>query len=135
MPEFYRKLQVTFSKAEIQVILAARARSLVLTRKDVKCVELEQVQHVEGEATVTLLIGNKPVAVPMRDKLIEARAELIDYVTKGPRPATVDGTAVKVFPHTPSELVSAIRKLTDYIEGRKPIGRNPKLFRLRNRKK
>jgi len=57
MPEVYRKLEVHFSKAEIQAILAERARSLVLTRKDVKCVELEIVKHVEGEAVVTLTIG------------------------------------------------------------------------------
>jgi hypothetical protein len=34
-------------------------RALVLTRKDVKRVELETVAHVEGGATVTLLIGTK----------------------------------------------------------------------------
>jgi len=57
MPEVYRKLEVHFSKAEIQAILAERARVLVLTRKDVKRVELEIVKHVEGEAVVTLTIG------------------------------------------------------------------------------
>ena len=61
MPEVNRKLQVTFSKAEIQAILSERARALVLTRKDIKRVELETVAHVEGGATVTLLIGTKEV--------------------------------------------------------------------------
>lgn len=63
MPEVHRKLQVTFSKAEIQAILAERARALVLTRKDVKRkrIELETVAHVEGEAIVTLLIGDKEI--------------------------------------------------------------------------
>jgi hypothetical protein len=61
MPEVYRKLEVVFSKAEIQAILSERARALVLTRKDVKRVELETVAHVEGEATVTLLIGEKEI--------------------------------------------------------------------------
>jgi hypothetical protein len=61
MPEIHRKLQVTFSKAEIQAILIERARALVLTRKDVKRVELDMVEHVEGEATVTLLIGEKEI--------------------------------------------------------------------------
>lgn len=41
MPKIHRKLEVTFSKAEIQAILAERARALVLTRKDVKRVELD----------------------------------------------------------------------------------------------
>jgi hypothetical protein len=62
MPEVHRKLTVTFSKAEIQAILAERARALVLTRKDVKRIELETVAHVEGEAIVTLLIGNKEIS-------------------------------------------------------------------------
>ena len=61
MPEVYRKLQVHFHPDEIRAILAERARALVLTRKDVKRVELEQVQHVEGEAIVTLLIGNEKI--------------------------------------------------------------------------
>jgi hypothetical protein len=60
MPEIYRKLEVHFSKAEIQAILAKRARALV-TRKDVKCVELEIVKHVEGEAIVTLTIGHEEI--------------------------------------------------------------------------
>lgn len=61
VPEVHRKLQVTFSKAEIQAILSERARALVITRKDVKRVELETVAHVEGEAIVTLLIGTKEI--------------------------------------------------------------------------
>ncbi|MBN9007158.1 MAG: hypothetical protein J0H40_17305 [Rhizobiales bacterium] len=61
MPEVHRKLEVTFSKAEIQAILAEKARALVLKRRDVNRVELKQVQHVEGEAVVTLVIGNKVV--------------------------------------------------------------------------
>jgi len=61
MPEIYRKLEVHFSKAEIQAILAERARALVLTRADVKRLELETVAHVEGEAIVTLLIGTKEI--------------------------------------------------------------------------
>jgi hypothetical protein len=60
MPTINRKLQVTFSKAEIQAILAERARALVLTRKDVKRIELEQVAHVEGEAIVTMVIDGHP---------------------------------------------------------------------------
>jgi hypothetical protein len=59
MPTVCRKLQVTFSKAEIQAILAERAKALVLTRKNVKRIELETVAHVEGEAIVTLVIGEK----------------------------------------------------------------------------
>lgn len=42
---------VTFSKAEIQEILAERARAVVLTRKEIKRIELEKVCHVEGEAS------------------------------------------------------------------------------------
>ena len=61
MPEVYRKFEVAFSKAEIQAILSERARTLVLTRKDIKRVELETVAHVEGGATVTLLIGSKEI--------------------------------------------------------------------------
>ena len=82
MPEVNRKLEVTFSKDEIKAILAKHARALVLTRKDVACVELEQVQHVEGEATVTLIVGNKPVEVPLRDRLINAREKMIAEVHK-----------------------------------------------------
>lgn len=58
MPEIHRKLQVTFSKDEIKAILAAKARSLVLSRREHKHIELEMVEHVEGEAIVTLLIGD-----------------------------------------------------------------------------
>ncbi|WLA74192.1 hypothetical protein QIH77_02850 [Bradyrhizobium diazoefficiens] len=61
VPEIHRKLEVQFSKAEIEAILAERSRALVLSRRDVKRIELEQVQHVEGEAVVTLVIGNKEV--------------------------------------------------------------------------
>jgi hypothetical protein len=61
MPEVYRKLQVHFSKDEIKAILAERASRLVLSSNEVKRVELEMVEHVEGEAVVTLLIGNKKV--------------------------------------------------------------------------
>ena len=61
MPEVYRKFDVVFSKDEIKAILAERARRLVLERKDVKRVEIETVSHVEGEAIVTLLIGNKEI--------------------------------------------------------------------------
>jgi hypothetical protein len=61
MPEIYRKLAVVFAKAEIEELLAERARALVLTRKDLKRVELETVAHVEGAATVTLLIGDKEI--------------------------------------------------------------------------
>lgn len=96
MPEIHRKLQVTFSKAEIKAILAEKARALVLDRKDGKRVELDMVEHVEGEATVTLIIGNKTVAVPMRDKLIEAR----------------------------DELICEAGKLAAYIDGRQPIPKN-----------
>jgi hypothetical protein len=62
MPEVYRKFDVVFSKDEIKAILSERVRALVLTRKDVKRVELETVAHVEGEAIVTLLIGHKDIA-------------------------------------------------------------------------
>jgi hypothetical protein len=61
MPEVYRKFAVVFAKAEIEAILSERARALVLTRKDVKRVELETVAHVEGSATVTLSIGTKEI--------------------------------------------------------------------------
>ena len=61
MPEVYRKLQIHFSAAEIKAILSERARTLILTRKDVKRIELEQVEHVEGEAVVTLLIADKEI--------------------------------------------------------------------------
>jgi hypothetical protein len=57
MPEVYRKLEVHFSKAEIQAILAERAREIVLSRKENKRVEMEVVKHVEGEAIVVLTIG------------------------------------------------------------------------------
>jgi hypothetical protein len=40
---------------------AEKARALVLKRRDVNRIELEQVQHVEGEAVATLVIGNKDV--------------------------------------------------------------------------
>jgi hypothetical protein len=61
MPEIYRKFAIAFAKAEIEAILSERARALVLTRKDIKRVELETVAHVEGGATVTLLIGTKEI--------------------------------------------------------------------------
>jgi hypothetical protein len=61
MPEVFRKFAVVFAKAEIEAILSERARALVLTRKDVKRVELDTVAHVEGAATVTLLIGDKEI--------------------------------------------------------------------------
>jgi hypothetical protein len=57
MPEIYRKLEVHFSKAEIQSILAKHARATVLSRKENKHVEMEIVKHVEGEAIVVLTIG------------------------------------------------------------------------------
>jgi hypothetical protein len=63
MPEVYRKCKfaVAFAKREIEAILSERARALVLRRKDVKRVELQTVAHVEGSATVTLLIGNREI--------------------------------------------------------------------------
>lgn len=60
MPEVHRKLQVTFSKDEIKAILAKKARALVLSRWEHKHIELEMVEHVEGEAIVTLLVGEQP---------------------------------------------------------------------------
>jgi hypothetical protein len=63
MPEIYRKFEVHFHNDEIRAILAERARAIVLSRKDIKRVEMERVAHVEGEAIVTLLIGNKDIKV------------------------------------------------------------------------
>jgi hypothetical protein len=60
MPEIYRKFDVHFSREEIKAILSERAKAMVLSRKDIKRVELDVVQHVEGEAIVTLIIGNYP---------------------------------------------------------------------------
>lgn len=60
MPEVHRKLRVTFSKDEIKAILSEKARALVLSRREYKHIELEMVEHVEGEAIVTLLIGDRP---------------------------------------------------------------------------
>lgn len=59
MPEVHRKLQVTFSRDEIKAILAENARALILSRREHKHIELEMVEHVEGEAIVTLLVGDK----------------------------------------------------------------------------
>lgn len=100
MVEVVRQLRVEFSKDEIQGILAERAKALVLDSKEIACVELEQTLDVEGSATVVLIVGNKPVDVPERDKLLNARKALLDEV----------------------------KSLTDQIDGRKPVDREiPKL--------
>lgn len=57
MVEVYRKLEVHFSKAEIQLMLADRAQEIVLSRKKNKGAELLTVKHVEGEAIVVLTLG------------------------------------------------------------------------------
>jgi len=105
MAEVTRQLRITFSKKEIKDILSKRAKALVLERKEVPCVELTQVLDVEGEATVVLIVGDKPIEIPLRDKLIDARAALLDEVNS----------------------------LTDQIEDRKPFGLT--IPRLQKRKK
>jgi hypothetical protein len=105
MPEISRQLIVTFSKNEIRDILSDRARALVLKRKDVNRVELQQVAHVEGEAAVTLIVGNKDIEVSVRDHLITARDKLLEEA----------------------------QKLADYIDGLAPI--DPKVFRVPKVKK
>jgi hypothetical protein len=95
MAEVVRQLRVTFSTEEIKSILSERAKAIVLERKDLPCVEMARVEDVAGEATVILIVGNKPIEAPLRDKLIDARAALLHEV----------------------------KNLTDQIEGRKPFGR------------
>ncbi len=80
MPEITRQLRITFSKDEIKEILAERAKALVLKRKEVPCVELTQVEDLQGEATVVLIVGNKPIDTTDRDKLINARDALLAEV-------------------------------------------------------
>ncbi|MEH2471865.1 hypothetical protein V1281_006947 [Nitrobacteraceae bacterium AZCC 2161] len=65
MPRVNRKLELTFSRAEIESILADRARDLMLKRPDVKKVELETVADVEGQAIVTLYVREEDVEMPM----------------------------------------------------------------------
>jgi hypothetical protein len=105
MAEVLRQLRVTFSKDEIKDMLSKRAKEIVLERSEVACVELTQVEDVEGEATVVLVVGNKPIEITLRDKLINARDALLDEV----------------------------KSLTDQIDGRKPVGRA--IPRLQGRKK
>ena len=100
MAEVTRQLRVEFSREEIKGILAERAKALVLARKEIPCVELTQVEDVESAATVILIVGNKPIEVTERDKLLNARTALLEEV----------------------------KDLTDQIEGRKPFDREiPKL--------
>ena len=96
MAEVTRQLRVEFSRDEIKDILAERAKALVLERKEIACVELTQVEDVSGAATVVLIVGNKPVDVTERDKLLNARTALLEEV----------------------------KNLTDQIEGRKPFDRS-----------
>ncbi|GLH79720.1 hypothetical protein SSBR45G_46290 [Bradyrhizobium sp. SSBR45G] len=66
MTQVYRKLEVTFSKAEIEEILRERARKIA--RQEGVKVDEVRVAHVEGEAVVTLITWPDDVRRDMRRK-------------------------------------------------------------------
>jgi hypothetical protein len=55
----HRKLEISFSRCEIQQMLIKRARALVLSRKNRKRYDGASVAHVEGEGVVTIWIREK----------------------------------------------------------------------------